>query len=135
MRRLLLLLFVGWLPPYLCPSGACLTLGTSLLSKPQNAAEGDTTPGLRLCRCTLASCRVDRFLSYVPSRAGVILGDDRDLRGNGPHAAGQLTGNGYGHHLGVLPSCRQLPVTFTPSDLGLPTDVLDHFRLFFQSQL
>ena len=53
MRRLLLLLSVGWLPPSLRPSGACLTLGSSLLYQPLNAAEGDTTPGLRLFRCTL----------------------------------------------------------------------------------
>jgi hypothetical protein len=28
IRRLLLLVYVGWLPPYLHPSGACLALGT-----------------------------------------------------------------------------------------------------------
>src|SRR5215510_3162092 len=30
-RRLILLLSVGWLPPSLPPSGACLALGTSIL--------------------------------------------------------------------------------------------------------
>jgi hypothetical protein len=53
MRRLILLLSVGWLPPYLRPSGACLTLGSSILYKPHNAAEDYTKPGLRLFRCTL----------------------------------------------------------------------------------
>jgi hypothetical protein len=48
MRRLILLISVGWVPPALRPSGACLTLGTSLLYKPHNAAEGYPTPGLRL---------------------------------------------------------------------------------------
>ena len=52
-RRLILLLSVGWVPPSLRPSGACLTLGSSVLSQPLNAVEGDTTPGLRLFRCTL----------------------------------------------------------------------------------
>jgi hypothetical protein len=52
MRRLILLLSVGWVPPYLRPSGACLCLGSSVLDQPLNAAAGDTTPGLRLCRCT-----------------------------------------------------------------------------------
>ena len=52
MRRLILLISVGWVPPYLHPSGACLYLGTSILYKPLNAVEGYTTPGLRLCRCT-----------------------------------------------------------------------------------
>jgi len=45
---LILLLSVGWVPPYLHPSGACLALGTSILYKPLNAAEGYTKPGLRL---------------------------------------------------------------------------------------
>ena len=58
MRRLILLLSVGWLPPSVRPSGACLTLGTSLLYKPHNAAEGYTTPGLRLFRCTLVPFQV-----------------------------------------------------------------------------
>src|SRR5512132_2981846 len=60
MRRLILLLSVGWVPPYLRPSGACLCLGSSVLGssvlyQPLNAAEGYTTPGLRLCRCTLGT--------------------------------------------------------------------------------
>ena len=54
-RRLILLIAVGWVPPYLGPSGACLTLGSSILDKPLNAAAGDTTPGLRLFRCTLVN--------------------------------------------------------------------------------
>ena len=51
-RRLILLLSVGWLPPYLPPSGACLYLGPSMPSGSLNAVEGYTTPGLRLFRCT-----------------------------------------------------------------------------------
>jgi hypothetical protein len=53
MRRLIRLLSVGWVPPYLHPSGACLALGSRVLYQPLNAAEGYTTPGRRLCRCTL----------------------------------------------------------------------------------
>lgn len=57
-RRLLILrLSVGWLPPYVPPSGACLWLGSRVLYQPRNAAEGYTTPGLRLFRCTLANLR------------------------------------------------------------------------------
>ena len=52
MRRLILLISVGWVPPYLPPSGACLYLGSSVLSQPLNAVEGYTKPGLRLLRCT-----------------------------------------------------------------------------------
>jgi len=63
MRRLILLISVGWVPPYLCPSGACLCLGSSALSKPPNAAEGYTAPGLRLLPCPLEPFRV--ALGYV----------------------------------------------------------------------
>ena len=66
MRRLILLISVGWVPPYLLPSGACLTLGTSILYKPHNAAEGYTTPGPRLFRCTLEPFQVKRF-SVMPA--------------------------------------------------------------------
>jgi hypothetical protein len=48
-RQLIVLLSVGWLPPSVRPSGAGLALGTRSLDKPLNAAEGDTTPGLRFC--------------------------------------------------------------------------------------
>jgi hypothetical protein len=58
IRRLILLLSVGYIPPYLHPSGACLNLGASILYKPHNAAEGSTTPGLRLFRCTLKAFSV-----------------------------------------------------------------------------
>ena len=53
MRRVILLISVGWRPPDLRPSGACLYLGTSMPYGSLHAVEGDPTPGLRLCRCTL----------------------------------------------------------------------------------
>jgi hypothetical protein len=52
MRRVILLLSVDWVPPSVLPSGACLSLGSRVLSKPPHAVEGDTTPGLRFFRCT-----------------------------------------------------------------------------------
>src|ERR671925_1920363 len=72
-RRLILLLSVGWVPPYLRPSGACLCLGSSVLSKPPNAAEGYTTPGLRLFPCTLAPFRVELVyvMRAIKSRRGL----------------------------------------------------------------
>jgi hypothetical protein len=73
MRRLILLISVGWVPPYLRPSGACLCLGSSVLSKPPNAAEGYTTPGLRLFPCTLAPFRVElvSVMRAIKSRLGL----------------------------------------------------------------
>ena len=48
MQRLILLISVGWLPPYWRPSGACLYLGTSMPYGSLNAVEGYTKPGRRL---------------------------------------------------------------------------------------
>src|SRR5205814_503303 len=54
-RRLSLLVSVGWVPPYVHPSGACLHLGTRVPVGSLTAAEGYTTPGLRLFSCPLAN--------------------------------------------------------------------------------
>jgi hypothetical protein len=61
IRRLILRLSGGWVPLDWPPSGACLCLGSSILHSPLHAAEGDTTPGLRLSRCTLEPFRVALF--------------------------------------------------------------------------
>jgi hypothetical protein len=55
IRRLIRRLSVGWRPPDGHPSGACRCRGSSVLYEPLHAAEGDTTPGLRLLRCPLAT--------------------------------------------------------------------------------
>ena len=52
MRRLLLLISVGWFPPCLHPSGACLYLGTRIPYGSLNAVEGYTKPGLQLFQST-----------------------------------------------------------------------------------
>jgi len=75
MRRLLLLLSVGWLPPYVHPSAACLILGTSLLYQSPHAAEDDPTPGLRLCRCTWEPLRVARFLAMRTMKSQLLRAD------------------------------------------------------------
>jgi hypothetical protein len=61
MRRLILLLSVDWVPPCLLPSGACLCLGSSVLSQPPHAAEDYTTPGPHLFQCTLEPFPVAPF--------------------------------------------------------------------------
>ena len=57
---MILPLSVGGFPPAWHPSGACLSRDTRILYKPLHAVEGDTTPGLRLCRCTQETCCVAR---------------------------------------------------------------------------
>jgi hypothetical protein len=69
------------------------------------------------------------------SCAVLALEGYRDLLGNRPHASCQFTGHGYCDHVGMFASCAELPIAFTEPDLGFPTDVLDDFGLFFQSQL
>jgi hypothetical protein len=102
MRRLILLLSVGWVPPDWLPSGACLTRGSRSLSKPPHAAEGDTTPGLRLCRCTLETLSEwNSSQGCVTSRLVWVFHGDWHLRGHGPQAACPLTGHGHGHPMGV----------------------------------
>jgi hypothetical protein len=130
-RRLILLISVGWVPPDLGPSGACLTRGSSIRYQPLHAAAGDTTPGRRLFRCTL----VNLLSSWWNPLYLLGLCCYGDLSGNGPHESSQLTGNGHGHDIGVFASCHEASVTFTAPDLGFPTDVLDGFWLCFESQL
>jgi hypothetical protein len=59
---------------------------------------------------------------------------DGDRFGNSPHEAYQLTRNGYDPLVGMFPTRNQLTVPFTEPDLGFPTDVLNGFGLFFQSE-
>ena len=133
IRRLILLLSVGWVPPYLHPSGACLNLGTSVPVGALNAAEGYTKPGLRLFQCTLGN-----LLTEFIVHTGVVFGSlqgDGNLLGNGPHEADQLPRDGHGHHIGVFALGHQALVAFTQADLRLPTDVLNHVGLVFETQL
>jgi hypothetical protein len=131
MRRLILLLSVGWLPPSVPPSGACLCLGSSVLSQPLNAVEGYTTPGLRLGRCTLGNLL--RSWLPLPSLSGLRY--DGDLSGNSPHASSHLSGHGHGHKMSVLASCPEAPGTVPPPHVRFPTDVLDDCGVCFEAQL
>jgi hypothetical protein len=75
-RRLILLLSVDWVPPYLPPSGACLALGTRMREGSLNAVEDYTIPGLRLFRCTLGnllSSSFDRDPSGAYDVTGICL--------------------------------------------------------------
>jgi hypothetical protein len=134
MRRLILLLSVDWLPPYLLPSGACLTLGSRILYKPHNAAEGYTKPGLRLFQCTLENLsELHRFQGCVSSKVVWVLHGNGHLLGNSPQEASQFAGNGNRDHIGMFASCDEASVAFTEPHLRFPTDVLDDVRLFFES--
>jgi|RhiMethySRZTD1v2_1073278.scaffolds.fasta_scaffold1464643_1 hypothetical protein len=104
MRRLLLRLSGGWVPPDWGSSGAYLTLGTRFLYKPQNAVAGDPQPGRRLFRCTVECCRAPRFCVIHAITRDCVSRDAWHLLGHGPQKAGQRTGHGPGDPMGVLPS-------------------------------
>jgi hypothetical protein len=129
IRRLILLISVGWRPPYLSPSGACLNLGTSVPSGSLNAVEDCTIPGLRLFRLSVDIA--------VRLRSGPIrtrwLRDQGDLFGNGPHKGDEFTGNGHHDLIGVFTASAELSVPFTQPYLRFPTDVLDRFWKLFQA--
>ena len=101
MRRLMRRLSVGWVPPDLPPSGACLCLGARVLSQPLHAVAGDTTPGRRLCRCTVETFGVGAGLA---SRL-LALRSEGDLFGYGPQEPHQLTSDSHHDLGGVFTAC------------------------------
>src|SRR5215831_8850420 len=131
IRRLIRLLSVGWLPPSVPPSGACLSLGTSILDKPLNAIAGSPTPGLRLCQCTKETFGVTGAMVL----ALLDLRCYRELLGHRPPASHPLTGHGHRDHIGMFASCEESSGSCTQPDLGLPTAVLDHVRLLLKAPL
>ena len=56
---------------------------------------------------------------------------DGHLLGHGPHASPSLTGHGPRNHGGLFAACDESWGAFTQPALGLPTDGLDDFWLFF----
>ena len=129
-RRLITLLSVGWLPPYVHPSGACLILGTRIpfglftLSR--------VTPHRGCVSSDGCENLVALWLHQQPS---LCLRCHSNLLSNGPHKGTQFPGNGYHHLVRVFASGDQASIAFAQSDLRLPADVLDGFRLLFEPQL
>jgi len=103
IRRLILL--IPWVGYHLTvhPSVPGLTRGNEYAWPSRHAIEGDTTPGLRLWRCTLAT------FSVVSCNA-LCLVEPRVSQGPGgprPHEPHQLTGHGHDHLVGMCPSGHQ----------------------------
>src|SRR5215813_5881309 len=106
-RRLILLISVGWLPPYLRPSGACLALGTrvcfSLLTPSR------VTPNRGCVSFDAQAKPSDNRLCMFHGRA---LCSQRDLLGHGPHTRTQFPRDGDNHLVGIFPSGASLSVAF-----------------------
>src|SRR5919108_2001230 len=97
IRRLILLISVGWLPPYLRPSGACLDLGTrvcfSLLTPSRIAPNRGCGSSDAQSKLRENGCRTFNDLG---------LWGQRYLLGNGPHKRTQFSRDGDDHQVGVF---------------------------------
>src|SRR6266852_4994528 len=116
-----MLISVGWVPPYRCPSRRLLRSrgeGRGLITRSKIAP----IPGPRL----------RRWLEIMINVAGLRLpcgarlsGGQRDEARDGPGEGGHLAGNSHHDLVDVLPAGGQLPIPFAQADLRLPADGLD----------
>jgi hypothetical protein len=129
-RRLITLISVGWRPPSLGPSGACLGLGArvsfSLITPTRTAPHRG---------CVSSNRRAKPGANGVWAFKGLGLGRQWDLLGNRPHKCTQFPGNSNDHLIGGLSSGDQLPRAFAQAGLRLPTDILDGFGHLLKAQL
>ncbi len=127
-RRLILLISVGWLPPSLRPSGACLARGT------------------RVCCSLFTPSRVTPHRGGVSADAqakprdkggrtchGLTLWSQWDLLGHSPHQRTQFPRDGDDNLVGMFPSGAQRSVAFAPAYLRLPTASLERLGPLLQA--
>jgi len=126
-----MLISVGWVPPYRCPSRRLLRSrgeGRGLITRSKIAP----IPGPRL----------RRWLEIVINVSGLRLprcarpsGGQRHEARDRPGEGGHLSGDGHDDLIDVLASRGQLPIPFAESHLRLPADGLDLGRQLLQSEL
>src|SRR5437867_5846697 len=122
-RRLIMLIFVGWVPPYLYPSGCLPRSRREDLSQPHNAHEGCTHH--RGCVSSEDRCR---------SLSRLLRG--RGLRsGNRPHEGCEFARDGGGNGVRVLAARAQLAISPTEADLRPPGDVANRCREMLLARL
>src|SRR6266542_3447842 len=117
-----MLIFVGWVPPCLCPSGACLGLDTRICRSLLTPTRVAPSPGLRLLRGSAVALITG---SRLPDRA---LRGDGLLFGDRPHESDELTRDGGGNRVRMLAPRQHLPVAPTQAHLRAPGDVANGFR-------
>src|SRR5437762_5575114 len=88
-----MLIFVGWLPPYLYPSRCLPRSRREDLSQPHNVHEGCTHH--RGCVSSAGRCR--SWFSSTHSFESLRLRGHRPRLGDRPHEGRQLAGDGGGH--------------------------------------
>src|ERR1043166_9361522 len=125
-----MLISVGWLPPYLRPSGACLALGTRVCFSLFTPSRITPNRG-----CVSSDVQAKPSDNGWRTLNGLALWSQRDLLGNGPHKRTQFPRDGDDHLVRIFPAGAQLPIACAYSYMGLPTDVVDGLRHLFQAQL
>src|SRR6266487_6855322 len=126
-----MLISVGWVPPYRCPSRRLLRSrgeGRGLITRSKIAP----IPGPRLRRWLEIGIKVSAL--RLP-RCGYPSGGQGYELGDGPGEGGHLAGNGHHDLVDMLPAGGQLPIPFAQADLRLPADRLDLGRERLQAQL
>ena len=80
-RRLIMLLSVDWLPPYLCPSGTCLGLGTRV-----SCSRLTPTRVVPYRGCASSDARFQRIFPLRERTSAMrCLRREGNFSGNGPH--------------------------------------------------
>src|SRR6266536_4584434 len=126
-----MLISVGWVPPYRCPSRRLLRSrgeGRGLITRSKIAP----IPGPRLRRWLEMVINVS---GVRLSRCGRPSGGERDDARDGPGEGGHLASNGHHDLVDVFAAGGQLPIPFAQADLRLPADRLDLGRERLQAQL
>src|SRR5205809_1045308 len=126
-----MLISVGWLPPYWCPSRRLLRSrvedrGLVTLSKIA------PIPGPRLRRWLEIVVNVSVLRA---ARCASTSGSQRDGAGDRPGEGGHLSGDRHDDLVDVLPSGGQLPIPLAQAYLRLPADGLDLGRQLLQPEL
>src|SRR5882724_11236118 len=126
-----MLISVGWVPPYRCPSRRLLRSrgeGRGLITRSKIAP----IPGPRLRRWFESGIK-DSTLR-LPRRARASGGQGHEP-GDGPGEGGHLAGNGHHDLVDVFAAGGQLPIPSAQAHLRLPADRLDLGRELLQTQL
>src|SRR5215470_19890203 len=127
-----MLISVGWLPPYWCPSRRLLRSrleGRGLITRSKIAPKTGAA--------SLPVARDRDQWSFPPSPPWCAVRSRRD----GNHACNRPSERGHlprdGHHdlVHVLPARAQQPVPFAQPELGLPRNGPDFRRNLFQPEL
>src|SRR6266849_1145833 len=126
-----MLISVGWVPPYRCPSrrllrsrGECRGLITRSKIAP--------IPGPRLRQWLEIGIKVSELRR---PRGGYPSGGERDDARDGPGEGGHLAGNGHHDLVDVFAAGGQLPIPSAQADLRLPAARLNRGRELFQTEL